>query len=107
MENKPGSGSFSNSSPDDAGTSLLAGIIGLAVGDVSRLFALGLDSTLSVSLLICCVTPAALPPLPLPPPLDGPAPELLPPDGPTPEALHAFIGPPMPTPLWLRSLPEM
>lgn len=48
----PVSGSFSSSSPDEAGTRRLAGIMGLAVGEVSRLFALGLDSTLSVSLLI-------------------------------------------------------
>ena len=52
MENLPVSGSFSSSSPDMVGTSRLAGIIGLAVGDVSRLLALRLDSTLSVSELI-------------------------------------------------------
>ena len=84
MFNQPGSGSFSSSSPEEAGTSRLAGIIGLAVGEVSRLLALGLDSTLSVSLLTWVTTL----------PVDWP-PE-------TAEALHAFIGPP----LWLLSLPK-
>jgi hypothetical protein len=58
--------------------------MGLAVGDVSRLLALGFDSTDSVSLLTWVTTL----------PGDWPADE-------TAEALHAFIGPP----LWTLSLP--